>query len=319
MEEKCDISNTPNWSKLEFELCCPRCGYNLRLLTLPRCPECGLHFRWDELIRAKEDFSTRPPLFEYHWREHPIRSFSLTVSLCLQPWRLWRWLPLTAVPSIRPIPFLIVLVLALLALLSLTARYVWLTRSRLMSTVPEYFNNFPWHNWFYGLYHEIVPPSLLVLIIWISIQVFRQTILRYRVQQRHLLRVVVFCWIGVVGSQFVCEFVLSLMAASCFLIYQSRRLPNYYFQLEWVVDFLPLIILLLSLGFGFHSYLRVRGGWLWALLLLVFTSSLVVVVGLIVSVVVLDTFDNRYWRWLAEWSQFFSDLRDLAKEWAGRS
>jgi hypothetical protein len=214
---------------------------------------------------------------------------------------------------------LIVLVLALLALLSLTARYVWLTRSRLMSTVPEYFNNFPWHNWFYGLYHEIVPPSLLVLIIWISIQVFRQTILRYRVQQRHLLRVVVFCWIGVVGSQFVCEFVLSLMAASCFLIYQSRRLPNYYFQLEWVVDFLPLIILLLSLGFGFHSYLRVRGGWLWALLLLVFTSSLVVVVGLIVSVVVLDTFDNRYWRWLAEWSQFFSDLRDLAKEWAGRS
>jgi len=38
-------------------------------------------------------------------------------------------------------------------------------------------------------------------------------------------------------------------------------------------------------------------------------------VGLIVSVVVLDTFDNMYWKWLDDWSEPFSVLRDLAS-WA---
>ncbi len=280
------------------------------MLTLPRCPECGLHFKWDELIRAKQEFSTRPPVFEYHWRDHPIRSFSLTVSLCLQPWRLWRWLPLTAVPSIRAMPFLIVLVVAWLALMSISERFIWHAYNQLMSTTPSYFRYFSWHGWLSRFYHELVPPSLLILAIWFSIQLFRQTILRYRVQHRHLLRIVVFTWIGVVGSRCVGEFLSNLIFLSYHWFYRVR-LP-YAYQLSRVVDVLPLIILLLSLGFAFHSYLRVCGGWLWALLLSAFTSALVVVLGLVISVVVLDTFDNHYWNWLGEWSSFFEYFRDLA-------
>ena len=31
---------------------CARCGYNLRNLTKPRCPECGVHIRWRDIRPA---------------------------------------------------------------------------------------------------------------------------------------------------------------------------------------------------------------------------------------------------------------------------
>ncbi len=32
------------------DLHCPECEYNLRMLHMPRCPECGLIFRWQALL-----------------------------------------------------------------------------------------------------------------------------------------------------------------------------------------------------------------------------------------------------------------------------
>lgn len=317
MQEDHVGSETPNWSELDIELSCPRCSYDLRMLTLPRCPECGLHFQWDELIRAEREFHIRPPIFEYRWRTNPIRSLALTISMCLQPWRLWRWLPLTAVPSVRTMPFLLVLVLTLLALVSASGDFIWHEFIKLYYETfrgQSNFRGFSWNWWFSSVLQEVVTPSLLLLAIWCSIQLFRQTITRYRVRQGHILRIIVFCWIGVVGWQVLAEFVLTLFAMPYLWIYH-RSIP---YRLLSIVDLVPPIILLLSLGFGFRSYLRVRGGWLWALLLVVFTSILIVLVGLIVSTVVLDTFDNQYWRYLTDWSQPFTLLRDLAS-WALRS
>jgi len=35
------VEGRPDWDALAFELTCPRCDYNLRMLETPRCPECG--------------------------------------------------------------------------------------------------------------------------------------------------------------------------------------------------------------------------------------------------------------------------------------
>ncbi len=315
MDEACVNNEAPNWSELDIELSCPRCAYNLKMLTLPRCPECGLHFQWDELIRAVKEFNARPPIFEYHWRYHPIRSFLFTCWMCLQPWRLWRWLPLSAVPVARALLFLLVFVIASLILISLSKAIVWQEFSNLrygkaVTAASAAFHGPMLRRCIYGTLHELAVPSLLMFTIWLTIQIFRQTIARYRVRQKHILRIFVFCWIGVVGWQFLCDFVL-LMIVMPMIWFFNNYLPN---SLIWGVEQCPLIILFLSLGFGFHSYLRVRSGWLWALLLLVFTSMLIIVVGLLISTVLLDTFDNAYWRYLTEWSQSFSLLQDLATQ-----
>jgi hypothetical protein len=313
MEEAYVSGDTPDWSTDDVELDCPRCGYNLRMLTVARCPECGLQFRWDELIKAKEEFHTRPPIFEYHWRDHPIRSLAFTVSMCLQPWRLWRWLPLTAVPSVRVMPLQLLSVILLLSVISASGEFISHVCNHIQYWGRCFPRDFPWQWWLYRFKQEIVTPSFLALAIWFSIQIFRQTLARYQIQQRHILRLVAFCWIGMVSSRIICDFVVTVMTWAYYWSF-NRWFPFYY-PIEWFLDVVPLIILLLSLGFGFHSYLRVRGGWLWAILLLAFTSAMIVMVGLVVSVVILDSFDNAYWKTLADWSAPFSLLRDLAS-WA---
>ncbi len=39
---------------LDEDVLCPECNYNLRGLTVPRCPECGLRFDWSEIPKFKE-------------------------------------------------------------------------------------------------------------------------------------------------------------------------------------------------------------------------------------------------------------------------
>ncbi|MCA9243290.1 MAG: hypothetical protein KDA32_04990 [Phycisphaerales bacterium] len=41
----------PDW-RLERDLPCPHCAYNLRMQREPRCPECGNRFRWQMLLRV---------------------------------------------------------------------------------------------------------------------------------------------------------------------------------------------------------------------------------------------------------------------------
>jgi hypothetical protein len=97
-----DRAESPRWDKLAIEVRCPRCDYDLRLLPQPRCPECGLQFKWAEVIAAAQK-RLECPLFEYRWRDRPIRSFFITISLATLPWRLWRRTPLTAAPRVGPL------------------------------------------------------------------------------------------------------------------------------------------------------------------------------------------------------------------------
>lgn len=113
----------PDWNVVSFEVGCARCGRDLRGLTEPKCPACGLEFDWSQAVpieqltcrkcgyhlcglcdtrcpecgeaftweQVLDDFRRRQkPTFEYRWRDHPFRSFTYTWWLTLRPWKVWR-------------------------------------------------------------------------------------------------------------------------------------------------------------------------------------------------------------------------------------
>lgn len=68
----------PDWDAIDFDVTCVRCGYNLKLLGQPRCPECGLEFEWAQVVTYHQQSSDF--LFEHQWRRLPIRSLLLTLT-----------------------------------------------------------------------------------------------------------------------------------------------------------------------------------------------------------------------------------------------
>ncbi len=92
---------TPDWDALPFEIRCSRCGYNLRLLEQPRCPECGLDFTWPDIIQHQ--LAHNGVIFEYRWRNRPVRSWFATVWRCLFPTKLWRELSIHDPPRVGPL------------------------------------------------------------------------------------------------------------------------------------------------------------------------------------------------------------------------
>jgi hypothetical protein len=52
----------PGPKGLAEDLPCPRCQYNLRGLTVPRCPECGYHFAWSDVPRIRAELLEKKKL-----------------------------------------------------------------------------------------------------------------------------------------------------------------------------------------------------------------------------------------------------------------
>ncbi len=138
----------PDWSVIPFEVGCARCGHDLRGLTEPKCPACGLEFDWskavpiEQLICRKcgyhlyglretrcpecgesftweqvlDDYHRRQkPLFEYRWRDHPFRSLVYTWWLALRPQKLWRFIDIHDRPRVGPL--LVILVVGTITLM----------------------------------------------------------------------------------------------------------------------------------------------------------------------------------------------------------
>jgi hypothetical protein len=98
----------PDWEAIDFDVCCGRCGYNLRMLPEARCPECGLEFDWPAVLDAaawRSDF-----LFEHHWRQRPFRSWAKTVWRSFRPKRFWLSIPIHT--RVHPGPLAAVIALA---------------------------------------------------------------------------------------------------------------------------------------------------------------------------------------------------------------
>ncbi len=59
----------------DMDIPCPHCGYNLRGIVEPRCPECGREFDSDQLLRLWVRCEMPPP--PLHWivwniYRHPV-------------------------------------------------------------------------------------------------------------------------------------------------------------------------------------------------------------------------------------------------------
>jgi hypothetical protein len=76
----------PDWSAIGWDVRCPLCSYNLRGLNLPRCPECGYRFEWQEVLDPRR--REHPYLFEHH-PERNAWSFRKTTLGALRPKRFW--------------------------------------------------------------------------------------------------------------------------------------------------------------------------------------------------------------------------------------
>jgi hypothetical protein len=80
-----DTATSSGLGPTDSGLRCPRCGYNLTGLTLPRCPECGATFDWEEVRRLAAD---RPTIaFERAggWRKIPA-FFVTWATVLFAPW-----------------------------------------------------------------------------------------------------------------------------------------------------------------------------------------------------------------------------------------
>jgi tRNA(Ile2) C34 agmatinyltransferase TiaS len=69
MAEPAETSETadvaaPDWESITRNVKCPLCGYNLRGLVEPRCPECGYQFEWQRIFHPERDL--HPYLFEHY-------------------------------------------------------------------------------------------------------------------------------------------------------------------------------------------------------------------------------------------------------------
>ena len=78
--------DAPDWDALRDDLACPMCGYNVRGLNEPRCPECGYRFVWADLTDPAR--RVHPYLFEHH-PERNWRSFWQTALGGLRPVGFW--------------------------------------------------------------------------------------------------------------------------------------------------------------------------------------------------------------------------------------
>jgi hypothetical protein len=197
----------PDWEAIGFEVLCSRCGYNLRMLPQPRCPECGLEFRWRAVLDAtawKSKF-----LFEHHWRTRFVRSWLKTTWSGLRPFRFWRNVSIH--DHVRPGPLWFLLLtsvlwfeitmnvfawlagLALAAILqavnpgSFTPQWQWLHRvQRIMSRLPDEFGDLDVVPWTLGFLLVSLLAALAMLCG------LRQTLGRCRVRAVQILRVVAY-------------------------------------------------------------------------------------------------------------------------------
>ncbi len=251
----------PSWETWPGTLPCPRCGYDMRMLTEPRCPECGLRTTWTELIAAAEQRSSCP-LFEYQWRRQPVRSLLRTIGETMLPWRVWQTVRMTDAPRAGPLIATHALTAALGFVLLAVACSVAVAVQFPPASLPRnyYVRLVAWsilpYVWRAWLAH-----GALTLCVLAASLVLRRTLHRYRIRWVHLFRIAVLTNVGMLawwGAATVALGVLNIAA------------PNLDID-EWGYYFreIPIAVYALTASIcAWSLYLQTPRGWCDALLTL---------------------------------------------------
>jgi hypothetical protein len=245
--------SSPDWSAQADELACPMCGYNLRGLAEPRCPECGYAFEWAELIRATRD--AHPYLFEHHYTVG--RFVRTSWEATIRPRRFW-----TALSAAYPICasglrlFLIVHVILAVVLTTVSTTAVALVAMSLVFQQAVTAGNV---SWFLG---RSVPPPLggmLLFILawpmltWTSLQVFLWTMMRMNIAPAHVTRCVTYA--GVIWAWFV-----PLAIVLSFPTILLGRPVSIYSLLFWIL-IAGWAMAFYRLGIAYRQYMRFPHAW----------------------------------------------------------
>lgn len=292
-------STPPDWSTLQIDLHCPRCGYNLRMLTGSRCPECGLDLDWDRII-ASEERRIDSPLFEYRWRDRPIRSYFQTLSLCTRPWRLWQQISLFQSPRVGG------LLLFFFATASLYCGAVFI--EQVLSLFIRY-----WPRMTTGrplLLAFVIQPLIRSLIfasthvaiaasIFVVLQLFQQTFSKHHIRQSHILRLIVLAYPII--------FPLKVIEDAIWILSWSGIIPlarhSDVILASVAFDGMALGYFLISLALGLSRYARIlRSG-----------QIALVVVGL--TLLLWFSADLALFVSTGSWRNFFDECLEMA--WPG--
>jgi len=187
----------------ERDVECPTCRYNLRMLRLPRCPECGTVFRWQTLLQVtcprcgqsldgvdadrcpacklelnwprllNEANLEKRGLFEYTRR--PIRAGLRTWAAVLRPRRFWSQIPIESPPAVWRLRWLrrcaVGFVVLAVAVAFFTNRSYW----------PRLTFDAGWRAFCAAV---LLPP----FVAMIGIPLFTPTLTRFRIRRNQLLR-----------------------------------------------------------------------------------------------------------------------------------
>lgn len=245
----------PDWNVVPFEVGCARCGHDLRGMTEPKCPACGLEFSWSQAVPIEqltcrkcgyhlcglretrcpecgESFTweqvlddyhrKRKPLFEFRWRDRPVRSLVYTWWLALRPWKLWQTVDIHDPP--RPVMLGVMagvaaIVFMLAGVLPGTLAWVvydvqsrrgWTARGftmpSLVTRLPDYaMTSFHDHLEF------AVTIGVWAMFSFLALLIFQQSMRIYKVRTSHVFRV----WVLSVAilSPFACLVCFTTLAA----------------------------------------------------------------------------------------------------------
>lgn len=180
----------PDWNAITQEVACPLCGYNLRGLLDPRCPECGYPFDWATVLHPEK--YRHPYLFEQH-PSRPHVSFFRTLGHHLRPIKFWK--TLEASHPVRPARILLywsgcclLLVLfgglGLWNILGYPTSWRWFVRSLFkFLDLPQA-----------GVCGTLL--AVMALFPWLSfvtLLIFQQSMRRSKIKAVHVLRCAIYC------------------------------------------------------------------------------------------------------------------------------
>jgi hypothetical protein len=268
----------PDWEAISFDVTCPRCGYNLRMLTRARCPECGLELDWRRsLERALSGWDL---LFEHHWRRRPVAAWAATLAATFQPARFWRRVSLYDEPRVWPLIFMVLsgVCISLLAMHLLAYGSAWVGAKLQGISLPRQAWYLSWQapklhapyrlavwpltgDWRY-LY---LPGGLVCMVagVWGLLATMRQTLGRCRVRGVQLLRVVAYSLTPVSAFWMAAALAMAWTPPSPRRLGMVRLIPHDAAAAGAGV--LLAAVLAGYLGVGLRDYLKLPRPWLVAL------------------------------------------------------
>jgi ribosomal protein L37E len=176
------------------QLTCRHCGYHLYGLRDTRCPECGQSFTWQEALTAYH--RRRIPLFEWQWRKRPVRSLMGTWLRALLPGRLWRTLDLHDPPQVGALWVMVAISTFASAIVwpILFALNVWIRRWIWgwwgpTPRVGELFSMILEDMASLRVYEPFGQGALWCLTSFASLMIFRQSMKQCKVRVVHVFRV----------------------------------------------------------------------------------------------------------------------------------